>query len=151
MISLLPDTIRSYSAFRAKLDLLFKEDLHQQFPDLDIPEKQGIMELLGETGESFVFVIDEWDALFEQSFMTAEDREQYILFLSTLFKPPYVHFAYMTGILPIARYTSGSPLSMFHEFSAFHDSQFYPYFGLSREEIQALIQKNGFRILLLRI
>ena len=50
MISLLPDTIRSYSAFRAKLDLLFKEDLHQQFPDLDIPEKQGIMELLGETG-----------------------------------------------------------------------------------------------------
>ena len=145
MINLLVDTIQSYAAFRSKLGLLLREDLKQQYPDMKMDSRKDIPELLTQTGESFVFVIDEWDAIFERPFMTTEDKKEYLLFLKALLKDrPYVHFAYMTGILPIAKYTSGSPLNMFHEFSAFQDSQFYPFFGLSKDEIQGLMQRKGF-------
>ena len=78
-------------------------------------------------------------------FITEKDKEKYILFLKALFKDKaYVHFVYMTGILPIAKYTSGSPLNMFHEFSSFQDAQFYPFFGLTLEEIRELMEKKGY-------
>ena len=145
MIDLLTDTMTDYAAFRSRLHLLLMEDLHKQYPDLDLDAKKDIPDWLTETGDSFVFVIDEWDAIFEMPFMKKADKEQYLLFLKALLKDkPYVRFAYMTGILPIAKYTSGSPLNMFREFSAFQDSQFYPYFGLSAEEIHRLMLDKGY-------
>ena len=145
MIDLLSESIQSYEAFLSKLVFLLREDLQVQYPDMAFSRKKDIPDLLIQTGSSFVFVIDEWDAIFEMSFMTVENKKEYLLFLKALLKDkPYVHFAYMTGILPIAKYTSGSPLNMFREFSAFQDSQFYPYFGLSHEEIQELMQRKGF-------
>ena len=120
-------------------------DLRKTYPDLLISKKDSLSDLLNQTGNSFIFVIDEWDAIFERPFMNAEDKENYLLFLKNLLKDKsYIHFAYMTGILPIAKYTSGSPLNMFREFSAFQDSQFYPFFGLTRNEIQELMLRKGF-------
>ena len=146
IIDLLSESVQSYKAFLSKFVLLFREDLHQQYPDIDFSCKKDIPDLLMQTGDSFVFVIDEWDAVFEQPFMTANDKKAYILFLKALLKDkPYVHFAYMTGILPIAKYTSGSPLNMFREFSVFKDNQFYSYFGLTRNEIEELMERKGFR------
>ena len=55
----------------------------------------------------------------------------------------YIYFAYMTGILPIAKYTSGSPLNMFHEFSSFQDDAFSDYFRVTDGEISELYQKHG--------
>ena len=41
------------------------------------------------------------------------DKSAYISFLSTLLKDqPYVEMVYMTGILPIEKYSSGSELNM---------------------------------------
>ena len=143
MIDLLSDTILSFAAFRSDLELMLREDLQKQYPDMTFEPEKQISNLLLQTGDSFVFVIDEWDAIFEIPFMTAEDKKQYLLFLKALLKDkPYVHFAYMTGILPIAKYTSSSPLNMFREFSAFQDSQFYSYFGLTQEEIQELMKRK---------
>lgn len=145
MIDLLSENIQSYAAFLSNLSYLLREDLGKQYPEMAFDRKKDIPSLLTQTGDSFAFVIDEWDALFERPFMTAADKEQYLLFLKALLKDKaYVHFAYMTGILPIAKYTSGSPLNMFHEFSAFQDNQFYPFFGLSSEEIEDLMQRKGF-------
>lgn len=43
-------------------------------------------------------------------------KRSYLLFLKCLLKDqPYVEFAYMTGVLPIAKYSSGSELNMFVE------------------------------------
>ena len=145
MIHILSESIRSYDAFVSKMKFLLMEDLQKQYQDEVFSVEKDIPDLLSQTEESFAFVIDEWDAVFEMPFMRADDKIQYLLFLKALLKDKsYVHFVYMTGILPIAKYTSGSPLNMFHEFSAFKDNCFYSYFGLSREEIEALIKNKGF-------
>ena len=60
------------------------------------------------------FVLDEWDFIYHQDFVTDEDKRAFTKFLSVLLKDqPYVELAYMTGILPIAKYSSGSELNMF--------------------------------------
>jgi hypothetical protein len=49
--------------------------------------------------------------IFHRDFVTDKNRAEYIDFLSNLLKDqPYVELAYMTGILPIAKYSSGSEL-----------------------------------------
>ena len=51
-------------------------------------------------------------------FVTEDDKKSYLLFLKGLLKDkPYVALAYMTGILPIAKYSSGSELNMFMEYT----------------------------------
>ena len=57
--------------------------------------------------------------------MTEEDKKNYLLFLRSLLKDrPYVLMAYMTGILPIAKYSSGSELNMFAEFTMITEERF---------------------------
>ena len=145
MIDYITNKVNTCNDFILKIETKMIDDLRETYPDLLISENDSLSDLLYQTGDSFVFVIDEWDAIFERPFMNAEDKENYLLFLKNLLKDKsYVHFAYMTGILPIAKYTSGSPLNMFHEFSAFQDNQFYPFFGLTRNEIQELMLREGF-------
>ena len=38
------------------------------------------------TGHKFIFVMDEWDAVFHMSFITERDRENYLLFSETSFE-----------------------------------------------------------------
>ena len=143
MIDLMTDREKTYQDFCNTLNRQMTEDLREAYPDLPIAG-ESIPELLLKTGDRFIFVIDEWDAVFEAPFMTDADRRSYILFLKALLKDKkYVHLAYMTGILPIAKYTSGSPLNMFREFTVFQDAKFYPYFGLTEEEISRLMQRKG--------
>lgn len=145
MIDLLVPEVQSYQDFYETLHRQMMSDIVSLYPGLAIGETTSMSEALNATGDKFIFVIDEWDAVFEMCFMTEKDKEQYILFLKALLKDKkYVHFAYMTGILPISKYSSGSPLNMFKEFNAFGDSIFYPWFGLTRAEIQALMQKKGY-------
>ena len=144
MIELLTGQEKNFQDFYDTLQRLMTEDLHEAYPSLR-SVRTNIPEMLEKTGDSFIFVIDEWDAVFEAPFMTEQDKQKYLLFLKSLLKDRrYVHFAYMTGILPIAKYTSGSPLNMFREFTSFQDAIFYPYFGLTEQEISELMQKRGF-------
>lgn len=142
MIDVISDELRSYQAFREALVRRLSADLREAYPDLFFTD-ESLPEKLDKTGDRFIFIIDEWDAVFEASFMTEADRQSYVLFLKSLLKDKkYVHFVYMTGILPIAKYSSGSSLNMFHEFSAFEDAIFYPYFGLTEAEISDLMMKR---------
>jgi len=64
--------------------------------------------------EKFLFVLDEWDAVFHMSFITGEEQKRYLLFLKDLLKDrAYVSLAYMTGVLPVSKYSGGSELNMF--------------------------------------
>lgn len=77
----------------------------------------NLLEVFEKTKETFVFVIDEWDAVFHMPFITGDRRQEYLAFLRNLLKDQaYVKFAYMTGVLPIAKYSSGSELNMFVEY-----------------------------------
>ncbi len=93
--------------------------------------------------DSFIFVLDEWDSVFYRDFMKKEDKEAYFLFLKNLLKDqPYIDLAYMTGVLPIAKYSSGSELNMFDEYNFMNDNIYDRYFGFSEEEVNELCQKQ---------
>ena len=86
--------------------------------------------------------MDEWDAVFHMSFMTEKNREDYLLFLKLLLKgQSYVELAYMTGVLPIAKYSDGSELNMFLEYNMATRIRFSEYFGFSDEEVDKLYEK----------
>jgi len=95
------------------------------------------------TGEKFVFVIDEWDYMFNHKLFTVKERNYYLSYLRVLLKnKPYVAFAYMTGILPTAKGTSESELNFFSEFTMLEDEKYYKYFGFTEEEVNYLYNKN---------
>lgn len=96
-------------------------------------------DILEQSRQKFVFVLDEWDAVFHMRFMTETDKSDYLLFLKNLLKDkPYVALAYMTGVLPITKYSSGSELNMFAEFNMMDTKRFSGYFGFSDPEVDGL-------------
>lgn len=89
--------------------------------------------------ERFVFVLDEWNFIFHKDFITEENKKQYIQFLSNLLKDrPYVQMTYMTGILPIAKYSDGSELNMFDEYDMACKEKYSEYFGFLDEKVDQL-------------
>ena len=67
---------------------------------------------------------------------------RYLQFLSNLLKDhAYVSMSYMTGILPISKYSSGSELNMFMEFKMTSMAMFGEYFGFTDEEVDVLYDK----------
>lgn len=49
--------------------------------------------------------------------------------------------AYMTGILPIAKYSSGSELNMFVEYTMATEERFSEYFGFTEKEVDVLFDR----------
>ena len=47
----------------------------------------------------------------------------------------------MTGILPIAKYSSGSELNMFSEFTMAEEERFSEYFGFTESEVDMLFER----------
>ena len=87
--------------------------------------------------------MDEWDAVFHMPFITGEGQEQYLLFLKALLKSKaYVELAYMTGVLPVAKYSSGSELNMFDEYNFMNDNVFDGFFGFQEEEVKKLCMQH---------
>ena len=86
-----------------------------------------------------LFVLDEWDALFHMDFASEGNKKDFLCFLRSLLKgQAYVEFAYMTGVLPIAKYSSGSELNMFKEYDMATKKKFCGYFGFSDAEVDRL-------------
>ena len=97
---------------------------------------------LKEPDERFVFVLDEWDYIFHRDFITEQDKRAYLEFLSNLLKgKAYVALAYLTGILPIAKYSSGSEPNMFLEYTMASEEKFSDAFGFTDTEVDTLYQK----------
>ena len=74
--------------------------------------------------------------------LSEENKKQYVLFLSNLLKDrSYVQLTYMTGILPIAKYSSGSELNMFWEYTMASEAKYNEYFGFTDSEVDQLYEK----------
>lgn len=87
-------------------------------------------------------MVDEWEYIFHRDFVSDSDKKEYIVFLSNLLKDqPYVELAYMTGILPIAKYSSGSELNMFLEYTMASEEKLCEYFGFTEAEVDNLYEK----------
>lgn len=90
----------------------------------------------------FVFLIDEWDAIFRVKKSEKEEQEKYLDFLRNLLKDkPYVALAYMTGILPIKKYGEHSALNMFTEYSMTNQRELAEYTGFTEDEVKSLCEK----------
>lgn len=141
-----PDECGSYKDYITRIKRILLKDLCIAFPDIDIEKNEAIWDVLASIYEhydiEFIFVLDEWDYIFHQNFVSNEDKESYIKFLSSLLKDKgYIEFAYMTGILPIAKYSSGSELNMFYEYTMATEERFSRYFGFTESEVNKIFKK----------
>lgn len=141
--SRMPENCRSYDTYINWILQDLKTDLSECFPECKIDPAHSIWNILSlvyqKTGHRFVFVLDEWDAVFHMNFITDPDRKEYLLFLKSLLKDNiYAELVYMTGILPIAKYSEGSELNMFLEYHMATTERFSEYFGFSNLEVDRL-------------
>ena len=108
----MPAACDSYQEYIDRIQNGLIRDMQDAYPELPITSDAAIWDIMSlifnRTGHKFIFVMDEWDAVFHMSFLTEDDRRNYLLFLKLLLKgQSYVELAYMTGILPIAKYSDG--------------------------------------------
>lgn len=133
----------NYRDYIDRIQRRLQNDLRRAFPDSGIPEGEAVWDMLSDLYElydaRFIFVLDEWDYIFHRNFVADTDKMSYIDFLSNLLKgKSYVELAYMTGILPIAKYSSGSELNMFFEYTMASKEKYSTYFGFTDEEVDLL-------------
>ncbi len=148
--SRLPRDCNSYMQYITRIQNGINSDLSEAYTELDINIKEAVWDnflyIFQKTGHKFIFVIDEWDAVFHMSFISPGQQKEYLLFLKNLLKDQvYTELVYMTGVLPVAKYSSGSELNMFLEYDMAISERFAEYFGFLEYEVDALyeIYKNN--------
>lgn len=137
----------TYEEYITRIEQRLVRDLKRAYPQAELDGEESavdaFMEIYTENSENrFIFVFDEWDFLFHQPFVTEKEKREYLSYLRSLLKDrPYVILAYMTGILPIAKYSSGSELNMFTEYTMLSEEKFSEVFGFTDSEVDTLYQK----------
>ena len=143
----LPRRCHNYEQYISRIEQRMLDDLSKLYPHVKIDPEDAVWDALtavyqSEPDTRFIFVLDEWDFIFYRDFITEKDKKEYIDFLSNLLKDqPYVDLAYMTGILPIAKYSSGSELNMFLEYTMASEEMFGNAFGFTESEVDLLFNK----------
>lgn len=100
---------RSTDELIERIKKLVLRDLLKAFPDVDYFDTtdliQCMQEIYAEYGNSFIFIIDEWDCVFREYKNDKEAQRIYLDFLRDMLKDKdFIALAYMTGILPIKKY-----------------------------------------------
>ena len=113
----LPSPKCSYEDFINRYISMIYDDLKEQY-SINIKNNMVVSDVFNavynQTGESFVFILDEWDYIFNNNLFSENDRKSFLKFLEDLLKDKsYVDLAYMTGVLPIAKYSTSSTINMF--------------------------------------
>lgn len=143
--SRVPEKADGYREYIDRIAAGIKQDLIEVYPELNLSVDVAVWDLLftvfEKRHEKFIFVMDEWDAVFHMPSVTDAQKKEYLLFLKTLLKDQvYVELAYMTGVLPIAKYSDGSELNMFVEYSMVTSKRFSEYFGFLDREVDQLYE-----------
>lgn len=142
-----PRNCKCYEKYIERIERILTDDLRAAYPDVMVRDDEAVWDILNrihaeKNSVKFIFVLDEWDYIFHRKFVTEDEKGAYIDFLSSLLKDkPYVSLVYMTGILPIAKYSSGSELNMFTEFTMANTPAFSEYFGFTESEVDMLFDK----------
>lgn len=99
------------------------------------------------TGDKFIFIIDEWDALFREAKNDFNLQQSYIRLLRGLFKnsgktDKMIEAAYITGILPIKKYGTQSAMTDFNEYTMTQPEPLEKFVGFTEQEVRALCDKS---------
>ena len=141
-LSNLPYKMNSYNDYINGIRKSIINDIKEKYPKINVEKFFSIAHMLSATGEKFIFLIDEWDYIFSHN-LFEENQKDFLEFLRTLLKDKeYVALCYMTGVLPIKKYSTGSALNMFDEYTFLKDRLYAKYFGFTEEEVINLCQKN---------
>jgi len=133
----------NYEQYMKRIQDGINQDLKEAYEEISIEVSgtvwDNLLAVFETTKETFVFVIDEWDAVFHMPFITRDKQQEYLMFLKNLLKDQiYVELTYMTGVLPVAKYSSGSELNMFVEYDMTVMERFSSYFGFTEREVDRL-------------
>ena len=121
-------------------------ELQDAYPEVMMKETlfESLSSVTYSTGNKFIVIIDEWDALFREAKNDTELQEEYIQLLRGLFKSSLtdkmIAGAYMTGILPIKKYGTQSALTDFKEFTMTAPKKLAEYVGFTEEEVKKLCE-----------
>lgn len=112
---------------------------------------ENLLQVVTQTHKKFVFIIDEWDAIYRELPDKIIIQKQYMNFLRGIFKngnltDDVVALAYMTGILPIKKYGHESAISDFHEYTMTNMGDLAEYIGFSEDEVESLSATSEFSI-----
>ncbi|MDY4079096.1 MAG: AAA family ATPase [Clostridium sp.] len=141
-LSNLPDKMNSYNDYINGIRKSIINDIKEKYPEINMEKFFSIAHMLSATGEKFIFLIDEWDYIFSHN-LFKENQNDFLEFLRNLLKDrPYVDFCYMTGVLPIKKYSESSSLNMFYEYTMLNDYVYDNYFGFTEDEVKGLCEKN---------
>ena len=150
--------------FRTNIVRIIQEkminEIKNVFPDVKYEDQSDLMDVLSAiheaTGEKFLFIIDEWDAICREfpsrqkmkgdpETVTPTIMDEYVMLLRRLFKTQdsdkVFAGAYLTGILPIKRYNTESALNNFREYSMINPGRICSSLGFTHDEVASLCQE----------
>lgn len=139
----IPETGTEYSDYITMIKTYLIRDIKENYPEIETDKYFSIGDMLTATKEKFIFIIDEWDYIFSHD-LFEENQQNFLEFIRNLLKDKsYVALAYMTGVLPIKKYSEGSALNMFDEYTMLNDSVYDNYFGFTEAEVKTLCNKQN--------
>ena len=132
--------------FEVAFNQCILKDIYKYYPTVEKENFSSVAEAIFYLYEQkkFVFIIDEWDAIFREYSKDIEDQKSYIQILRDLFKSNAsnsIALCYMTGILPIKKYNTESALNNFDEYTMLDPATMAPYIGFTQEEVKPLCEK----------
>lgn len=125
------------------------EELSAVYPSVqrqdDLPNM--LYNITEATGQKFIFIIDEWDALFREAKSDVFLQESYMKLLRGLFKnsgktDKMIEAVYMTGILPIKKYGTQSAMTDFKEYTMTQPEPLETFVGFTEQEVQELCKNT---------
>ena len=127
------------------------KDIATVYGDVEVMDDDDLMAYLlriaARTGERFVIIIDEWDAICREYEGVSNTMNAYVDFLRRMFKSEKAlrvfACAYLTGILPIKKYKTESALNNFREYSMIDPKGMAGCFGFTRDEVRMLCERHG--------
>ena len=136
--------------FVAALRRNILSDLQEAYPidfPPDCPLDVAFSKVRSISSDRFIFLIDEWDEIYREEECDQKLCDEYTKFLRGLFKTgdvsSMIDLVYMTGILPIRRYSTQSTLNMFTECNMLEPGSLSPFFGFTEGETKALCESYG--------
>ena len=140
----IPDNLKTYDQYINNITNQVKKEVISEFNLTDIEESDSLKRVLQKSKQQFIFLLDEWDYIFNNN-LFEESQDKFLEFLRNLLKDEsYVELCYMTGVLPIKKYSSSSALNMFDEFTFLKDRKFGEYFGFTEDEVLDLCEQNKY-------
>ena len=115
-------------------------DIVEKYPHINPNKYFTISDMLNDTNEKFIFIMDEWDYIFNNN-LFIDHQNEFLEFLRNLLKDKsYVALAYMTGVLPIKKHSSTSALNMFDEYTMLNDMLYGEFFGFTEKEVKKICE-----------